>query len=178
MLNAVPKLLHARMLLVAPGGFLTGYDDKTLNALVAMAIKYDVKLLLCEPNYFGGMFTRLLIPAVQQCPYECGVEDAKFRAVTKEPITDQHRLIVCPSRIEQDFDSTQIIGGERGPLYRLFYQIARMVRAEGVRQTYRAGRSGGSALQLAPEFGDGLDKFFKHAVATKEHHLRGTLRHK
>lgn len=32
--NAVPKLLHARMLLVASGGFLTGYDDKTLNALV------------------------------------------------------------------------------------------------------------------------------------------------
>jgi len=43
MSNAVPKLLHARMLLVASGGLLTGYDDKTLNALVSMAIKYDVK---------------------------------------------------------------------------------------------------------------------------------------
>ena len=128
--NAVPKLLHARMLLVASGGFLTGYDDKTLNALVAMAIKYDVKPLLCEPNYCGGMFTRLLIPAVQQYGYECGVEDAKFRAVTKEPITNQHRLTVCPSMIEQDFDLIQILGGERGPLYRLFYQIARMVRAK------------------------------------------------
>ena len=51
MSNAVPKLLHPRMLLVASGCFLTGYDDKTLNALVAMAIKYDVKLLLCEPNF-------------------------------------------------------------------------------------------------------------------------------
>ena len=119
MSNAVPKLLHTRMILVASGGFLTGYDDKTLNALVAISIKYDVKLLLCEPNYFGGMFTRLLIPAVQQCPYECGVEDAKFRAVTKEPSRTSIAFI-CPSMIEQDFDSTQIIGGERGPLHRLF----------------------------------------------------------
>lgn len=131
MSNAVLKLLHARMLLAASGGFLTGYDDKALNALVAIAIKYDVKLFLCEPNYCRGMFTRLLIPAMQQYRYECGVEDAKFRTVTKEPITNQHRLIVCPSMIEQDFDSTQVLGGERGPLYRLFYQIACMVRAEG-----------------------------------------------
>jgi len=48
-----------------------------------MAIKYDVKLFLREPNYCGAMFTRLLIPAVQKYPYECGVEDAKFRAVTR-----------------------------------------------------------------------------------------------
>ncbi len=29
--------------------------------------------------------------------------------------------------IERDLDSTQIIGGERGPRYRLFYQIACMI---------------------------------------------------
>jgi hypothetical protein len=68
---------------------------------------------------------------VQQYRYECGVEDAKFRAETKESITNQHRLIVCPSMIEQDFDSTQILVGKRGPLHSLFYQIARMVRAKG-----------------------------------------------
>ena len=88
---------------LASGGFLTGYDDKPLSTLVAIAIKHDVKLFLCEPNYCGDMFTRLLFPAEQQYPYECGVEDAKFRAVTKEPVTNQHRLIVRPSMIEQDF---------------------------------------------------------------------------
>jgi hypothetical protein len=41
-------------------------DDNTLNALVAMAIKYDVKLLLREPNYCRRMFTRLLIPTVAE----------------------------------------------------------------------------------------------------------------
>jgi len=35
---------------VASGRFLTGYDDKTLNALVAMAIKLDVKLLCDLPT--------------------------------------------------------------------------------------------------------------------------------
>ena len=51
MSDAVLKLLHARMLLVASGGFLTGYDDKPLSThFVAIAIKHDVKLFPCEPQ--------------------------------------------------------------------------------------------------------------------------------
>lgn len=46
----VLKLLHGGMFLIASGGFLGGYDDKTLNALVATAKKQDVKLILCESN--------------------------------------------------------------------------------------------------------------------------------
>jgi hypothetical protein len=53
------------MFLVASGGFLGGYDDKTLNALVGATKKHDVKLILCEPNHGGGMFTKLMVSAVQ-----------------------------------------------------------------------------------------------------------------
>lgn len=45
---------------------------------------------------------------------------------------NQHRLIVCPSVIQADYQS--ILNrdlGERGVEYRLFYQMARMVRQRG-----------------------------------------------
>jgi hypothetical protein len=81
---AVLKLSHGGMFLVACGGFLAGYDDKTLNAFVAIAKKHEVKLILCEPNYGGGRFTKLLISAVQQYPYDCRVENADWSAVAEE----------------------------------------------------------------------------------------------
>jgi hypothetical protein len=131
--------LTAGMYLVASGGFLAGYDDNTLNAFVAIAKKHDVKLILCEPNYDGGRFTKLLISAVQQYPYDCRVENADWSAVAEEhrivdvlkSVMNQQRLIVCLSVIEQDFDSTKLIDGKRGPLYRPFYQLTRMVHAKG-----------------------------------------------
>jgi Autographiviridae terminase large subunit len=42
---------------------------------------------------------------------------------------DQHRLIVGPTVIEQDFYSTKLINGKRGPLCRLCYQTTRIIRA-------------------------------------------------
>jgi Terminase Bacteriophage T7, Ribonuclease H-like domain len=46
------------MFLGASGGFLGGYDDKTLKTLVSVAKKHRIELILCEPNYRGGMFTK------------------------------------------------------------------------------------------------------------------------
>jgi len=143
---AVVKTLHGRLFLVAAGGFLGGYDDKTLDALLDIAKTHDIKKIICEPNFGGGMFTHLLRSKAQQ-KYLCGVEDADWSSVQKEqrivdtlePVLNQHRLIVCPSVIEDDYNSVKTRGGgegggllgERAPLYRLFYQMSRMVRARG-----------------------------------------------
>jgi hypothetical protein len=176
------------MFLVASGGFLGGYDDKTLKALVAIPEKHDIKLILCEPNYGGGMFTKLIVRAVQQHPYDCGVQDADWSAVAKEerivdvlePVMNQHRLIVCPSMIEEDFNSTKLIDGERGPPYRLFYQMTRVVRAKGaLAQDNRLDALAGAVSYYvdhmardthmavldhkAREFDKKLEKFIKHA---------------
>ena len=43
---------------------------------------------------------------------------------------NQHRLIVGPSVIEQDFEATKLIDGDRGPLHGLRYQITRVVRVK------------------------------------------------
>jgi hypothetical protein len=135
---AVVKLLHGRLFLTAAGGFLGGYDDKTLEALLKIAKKHNTAKLLCEPNFGGGMFTTLLKSAAQRL-YQCSIEDAEWNSVSKEqrivdtlePVLNQHRLVVCPSVIESDYDSVKNRDGERAPYYRLFFQLARMVRAKG-----------------------------------------------
>lgn len=136
---AIVRLLHGRLFLVASGGFLGGYEDATLDALVAAAKKHHCKRILTEPNYGGGMFTKLLQAAVQRSAYSCGVEDAEWSTANKEqrivdtlePVMQQHRLIICPSVIQADYDSVLKRDGERAPYYRLFYQMSRMVKERG-----------------------------------------------
>ena len=135
---AVVKLLHGRLFWTASGGFLGGYDDDTLRALLTIAKKQNVPKILCEPNYGGGMFTKLLQSAAQK-QYPCGIEDAEWSKVAKEerivdtlePVLNQHRLIVCPSVIQADYDSVADREGERVPYYRAMYQLSHMVRAKG-----------------------------------------------
>src|SRR5690606_13639567 len=71
--------------------------------------------------------------------YPVAVEDAEWSTAVKEhrivdtlePVMNQHRLVVCPSVIQADYESTLNRDGERAPYYRLMYQISRMVRAKG-----------------------------------------------
>jgi hypothetical protein len=94
-----------------------------------VAKRQDVKLVLCEPNYGGGMFTQLPQVAAQKF-YLCGVEDADWPSVAKkqriidtlEPMLNQHRLVVCPFVIEHDFNSVKDRDGDKAPYYRLFVQ--------------------------------------------------------
>jgi hypothetical protein len=135
---AIVKVLHGRLFLVASGGFQGGYEDATLKALMLIAKKHHVPLIIAEPNYGGGMFTELLRGAAMKY-YPVSIEDAEWSTVAKEqrivdtlePVMNQHRLIVCPSVIKADFDSTLNREGERSGLYRLFYQMSRMVRQRG-----------------------------------------------
>jgi hypothetical protein len=138
---AVVKLLHGRLFLTAAGGFVGGYDDKTLEAILRAAKKHHVPKILVEPNFGGGMFTMLLKSKAQNF-MEVSIEDGDWSTVSKEqrivdilePVLNQHRLVVCPSVIESDYNSVVGVQGypqERAAYYRLFYQLARMVRAKG-----------------------------------------------
>lgn len=136
---AVLKLLHGRLFLVSSGGFLGGYEDETLRRILLAAKKHGSHKIISEPNYGGGMFTRLLQSAAQQHYPQCGIEEAEWSTVAKEqriidtlePVLNQHRLIVDPRVILEDYESTASYDGERAPEYRLFYQLARMVRQKG-----------------------------------------------
>jgi hypothetical protein len=70
------------------------------------------------------------------CPkrYQIQIEGRRFEQYivdTLEPVLNQHRLIVDPAVIKADYESVLKRDGERAQLYRLFYQLARMVRAKG-----------------------------------------------
>jgi hypothetical protein len=136
---AVVKLLHGRLFLVASGGFLgEGYSDEVLKSILMVAKKHDVKKIIAEPNFGGGMFVKLLQGAAQK-HYACGVEDAEWSSTMKEnrivdtlePVMNQHRLIVDPAVIQADYESTKKYDGDRSPEYRLFYQLPRMVKQKG-----------------------------------------------
>ena len=135
---AVVKLLHGRMFLVASGGFLGGYTDATLDALLSIAKKHEAQRIIAEPNFGGGMFTKLLQGRAHN-KYAVTIEDAKWANTSKEqrivdilePVLNQHRLIVCPSVIQADHDNIRDTDGERAPFYRLTYQMTRMVKAKG-----------------------------------------------
>lgn len=139
---AVVRVLHGRLFLVASGGFLGGYEDSTLLGLIKVAKKHSVKKIITEPNYGGGMFTKLLQSAVTMHYGECGVEEAEWSTVAKEmrivdtlePVLNQHRLIVDSAVIIADFESVESMEGvsdERRPYYRLMYQLSHMVREKG-----------------------------------------------
>lgn len=136
---AVVKLLHGRLFLVAAGGFLgEGYSDDVLYKLLMVAKKHDVKKIIAEPNFGGGMFVQLLKGAAQK-HYGCTIEDAEWSSTMKEgriidtlePVMNQHRLIVDPAVIHDDYEGTKKYDGERSPEYRLFYQMARMIKQKG-----------------------------------------------
>lgn len=135
---AVVKQLHGRMFLTAIGGFLgDGYSDEVIEKIFKVAKEHDVKLIQCEPNYGGGMFTHLLKSSANKY-YGVTIEDADWSNTQKEariidtlePVLQQHRLVVDPQVIEDDYRSTEK-AGDKAPLYRLFYQMTRITREKG-----------------------------------------------
>jgi hypothetical protein len=135
---AVVKMLHGRLFLTDIGAFLGGYDEETLRSICLAAKKQNVNLILCEPNYGGGMFTQLLRSKSQEV-YPVAVEDAEWSRVQKEqriidtlePVLNQHRLVVCPSVIDKDYRSTENYQPEEVQVYRLFYQLTRITKERG-----------------------------------------------
>lgn len=135
---AVVKTLHGRMFLTAAGGFRGGYDAKTLESLLLVARRQNVNLILTEPNYGGGMFAELL-KGVSKSVYPVRIEDAEWSKAQKEariidtlePVLNQHRLVVAPEVIEQDYRSTEDYRPEDQQPYRLFYQLTRLTADRG-----------------------------------------------
>lgn len=135
---AIVKQLHGRLFFVDYGSFLGGYSEKTLQAICNAARTHAVNLILCEPNYGGGMFTQLL-RAESQKLYPVQIEDADWASTQKElriidtlePLMNQHRLVVSPNVIDKDYRSVEGYSTEDAQKYRLFYQMTRITRDRG-----------------------------------------------
>jgi hypothetical protein len=136
---AVVRNCSGTLWLAAAGGFLGGYTDETLMALALIAKKHGANRMLIEPNFGDGMFRRLLQPVVHKVYPDCMVEDADRATAQKEariidtlePVLMRHKLIVDPSVIEDDYQSTADRPPEEAQRYRLMYQLTRITREKG-----------------------------------------------
>ena len=109
---AVVKMFNGNCFLTDSGGLVGGYTDKTLQGLADIAKKEQVKLILVEENYGGGMFTKLLMPFIQRT-HPVTIEEIRHSTSKEqrildvlEPLMQQHRLIVNHSVVLNDYTST------------------------------------------------------------------------
>lgn len=129
---AVVKFLHGFLFLTDAGGFKDGYTPETLEALAVVAKRNQVNQVLAESNFGDGMFTELLKPYLRRI-HNVAVEEVhstgqkELRIIdTLEPVMMQHRLIVDPRVIEEDYRTS-----ESDLKKSLMYQMSRVTRDRG-----------------------------------------------
>jgi hypothetical protein len=129
---AVVKHLSGTLFCTSAGGLSGGYEDDTMDALVKIAKAQRVNTILVEGNFGGGMFAKLLQAALKRGEYRCLVEEVTHSkqkevriADTLEPIMQQHRLVICQTLINRDFETAVEAS------YSLFWQLTRLTRQRG-----------------------------------------------
>lgn len=135
---AVAKLHAGNIWVPDAGGLTGGYDDQTLTAIAEKAKYHKVNLILVESNFGDGMFLKLLAPYLQRI-YPCTIEEVRhnqqkeLRIIeTLEPVMNQHRLIIDPKVILEDYKTAlERYTADKAPQYMLFYQLARLSKAKG-----------------------------------------------
>jgi hypothetical protein len=135
---AVLSALHSHLFLRRVGGFSHGYSPESLEGFAKVAAETRTRLVLVESNFGDGMFTELLKPYLRRIAPECGIEEIRhsrqkeLRVIdTLEPVLAQHRLVVDPRVIREDYDSVSRYPAEKRHHYRLFHQLTRITRDRG-----------------------------------------------
>ena len=134
----VALMLHGNIFIPQAGGVQGGYDDASLIKLCEVAKKHKVNKVVVESNFGDGMYTQLLKPHMSRI-YPCEIEEVRqhmqkeLRIIdTLEPLMNQHRLIIDPSVITKDYDSSMENNPpDKATQYMLFYQMARLSKDRG-----------------------------------------------
>jgi hypothetical protein len=119
---------NSKLFLMDAGTLTGGYEDQTLVQLVMTASKFKVDGIVVEPNFGGGMFSRLLAPVIHR-NYNCRLIESEFSNTRKEhriidtlePVLNQHRLVVNEQVILKDARDTE-------KHHQLFRQLTRITR--------------------------------------------------
>lgn len=135
---SVALMLHGNIFVPEIGGLIGGYTDATLQKLCHVAKKHKVNKILVESNFGDGMFTQLLKPHLGRI-YPCDIEEIRqnqqkeLRIInTLEPLMNQHRLIIDPKVIRDDYDTAMAnYPPDKAVQYMLFYQMSRLSKDRG-----------------------------------------------
>ncbi len=127
---AIVKQLGGNLFVQNCTGLSGGYTESNLTKIATLARDTKVNVIIVESNFGDGMFTQLLKPVVQRY-YPVTIEEVnhtkqkELRIIdTLEPVMNQHKLVVSPQLIRQDFDT-------KDPNYQLFYQLTRITKDRG-----------------------------------------------
>ncbi len=134
---SIVKMLNGSLYVHDSGGLGGGYDEAVLEELAYKAKKYKVNTIVVESNFGDGMFNQLMMPVLRRI-YPCTMEEVRHNTQkerriidTLEPVMNQHRLIVDPKVIKQDWETAQDYTPEKQLKYQLIYQLSRITKDRG-----------------------------------------------
>lgn len=134
---AVIKMLNGYLFVIAAGGLQGGYDRDTLVELAAIAKKHKVNEIVVESNFGDGMFVELIKPVLTKI-HPCKIEEVrhstqKERRIidTLEPVMNNHKLIISPEVIEEDYRTAQKYEQSVRQSKMLIYQMTRITQERG-----------------------------------------------
>ena len=118
-------------------GLKGGYDPPVLEEIVKIAKRNKARLILCEANLGGGMFSSLLKPYLSKS-YRCPIEEVTHSTQKEkricdvlEPLLNQHSLILNRSVVLKDAESVQDRSQDTQRQYQLLWQLSRIQRLRG-----------------------------------------------
>ena len=133
----IMSMLNGYLYVHECSGISGGYTKEALTEIAELAKKYKVKEIQVESNFGDGMFNELLKPYLMKI-YPVTLSEVrhstqKERRIieTLEPLMNQHKIIVSPDLIENDYSSTKHLPPEKAPQYRLFHQLTRVTQSRG-----------------------------------------------
>ena len=133
----IMSMLNGYLYVHECSGISGGYTKEALTEIAELAKKYNVMEIQVESNFGDGMFNELLKPYLMKI-YPVTLSEVrhstqKERRIieTLEPLMNQHKIIVSPTLIENDYSSTRHLPPEKAPQYRLFHQLTRVTQSRG-----------------------------------------------
>lgn len=133
----IVKMLNGNLYVPDCGGLQGGYSEETLEALAKKAKENKVNCIITESNFGDGMFNQLMQPVLRRI-YPCTIEEVRHNTQkekriidTLEPVMNQHKLVIDPKVIKQDYETAQDYPPEHQLKYQMMYQMSRLTKDRG-----------------------------------------------
>lgn len=138
---AVSGVVNGNVFIFACGGVKGGYNREQIEALIDVAVEWNVNIMTIEKNMGYGAFREVMLPLLKQRLPQCGLEDdlvtgQKERRIcdTLEPVMGRGSLVFNEDIVEQDWLLASRYGDRNALAYSLFFQISKMTRDRGALQ--------------------------------------------
>lgn len=134
---AIVKLLNSTVYVVDAGGLQGGYSVETIRELAKKALIHKVTEVVIESNFGDGMYTKLFAPVLKEV-HDVALSEVrhstqKERRIidTLEPVIAQHRLVISPEVVREDWNSVLPYENHIKLQKSLFYQLTRITYDKG-----------------------------------------------